>query len=110
MGLHAFMVKGTKGAGGEGEWHCRLAVKARLVLRDGTEVPVSALVDTGSEVNLVNKGLIENGHTKACGPEVRFCAANRQSMGKDHRQVSCDIVMVRPSQDKGVRTEVVCPD
>jgi hypothetical protein len=36
VGLHAFMVKGMKGARGEGEWHCRLAVKARLVLCDGT--------------------------------------------------------------------------
>ena len=99
------MVKGQ----GDSEWHCRLAVAACLVLKDGTEVPVSALVDTGSEVNLIREGLLEPRHTRPCGPEVRFCAVNKQPLGDVHRQVACQLVLNGTEQDTETPCQVSCP-
>ena len=109
MGLHAFMVKGGRVLREEGEWHCRLSVATSLILRDGTRVPITPLVDTGSEVNLIRKGLLDPAYTKVCGPEVHFCAVNKQSLGNYHRQFSCDIVLPGTVQDTGSHTELVCP-
>ena len=109
VGLHAFMVGGSETVGSGDKWHCRLAIAADLFLRDCTSVPVSALVDTGSEVNLIRKGLLDPSQTRACGPEVRFCAVNKQSLGKEHRQVSCEIAICGVTQDTCVAREVVCP-
>ncbi len=53
------MIQGEKK--GEEAWHRRLSVLARLILKDGTEVLVSALLDTGSEVNLIRRGLLDPG-------------------------------------------------
>ena len=103
------MVGGSETLRHEGKWHCRLSVAASLILRDGTVVPVSALVDTGSEVNLIRKGLLDLSQTKACGPEVRFCAVNKQSLGKEHRQVSCEIAIRGAARDTAVSKDVICP-
>ncbi len=56
------MVQGRTGEGeGEGgeALHCRLEVPVRLGMRDGTVVSTRALVDTGSKVNLVRRGLVD---------------------------------------------------
>jgi hypothetical protein len=84
-------------------------VPTPLVLRDGSEINILALVDTGSEVNIVRGGLIDPRHTSACGPEIHICAVNKQSLGRDHRRLSCDIVFLGFDQDTGARVELSCP-
>ncbi len=103
VGLQAFMLQGARGQDQECEWHCRLSVPTRLVLRDGSEINISALVDTGSEVNIVRRGLIDPRHTSACGPEIQFCTVNKQSLGRNHRRLSCDIILSGADQDTGAR-------
>jgi hypothetical protein len=91
------------------EYHCRLAVPVVLVMRDGTRVKVSVLVDTGSEVNLVRPGLLDDWHSRPCGPGVSFYAVNQQSLGGNHNQVSCDLIMQGVEQDTEERHELVFP-
>jgi hypothetical protein len=109
LGLQSFMLQGARGHDQECEWHCRLSVPARLVLRDGSEINILALVDTGSEVNIVRRGLVDPRHTSECGLEIHFCAVNKQSLGRNHRRLSCDIILSGVDQDKGARMEVRCP-
>ena len=94
---------------GEVEYHCRLAVPVTLVMRDGTRVKVSALVDTGSEVNLVRRGLLDDCHSRPCGPGVSFYALNQQLLGGNQRQVSCDLIMQVVEQDTEGRHKVGIP-
>jgi hypothetical protein len=103
------MLQGARGQDQECEWHCCLSVPTRLVLRDGSEINILALVDTGSEVNIICRGLIDHRHTSACGPEIHFCAVNKQSLGRNHRRLSCDIVFSGVDQDTGARVELRCP-
>ena len=93
----------------EVEYHCRLAVPVTLVMCDGTRVKVSALVDTGSEVNLVRRGLLDDRHSRPCGLGVSFYAVNQQSLGGNHRQVSCDLIMQGVEQDTEGRQKLVFP-
>ena len=88
------MLQGAQGQDQGCEWHCRLSVPTRLVLRDGSDMSILALVDTGSEVNIIRQGLIDPGYTSACGPEIHFCAVNKQSLGRNHRKLSCVIIPV----------------
>ncbi len=81
MGLRARVVReADSGDEGQVEYHCRLAVHVVLVMRDGTRVRVSALVDTGSEVKLVRWGLLDDRHSRPCGPGSSFYAVNQQSL------------------------------
>jgi hypothetical protein len=73
VGLRARVVREADvGDEGQVEYHCRLAVHVVLVMRDGTRVKVSALVETGSYVNLVRRGLLDDRHSRPCGPGVSF--------------------------------------
>ena len=76
-------------------------------MRDGTRVKVSALVDTGSEVNLVRRGLLDDCHSRPCWPGMSFYTVNQQSLGGNHRQVSCDLIMQVVEQDTEGRQELV---
>ena len=102
------MVRDGQGSG-NADWHCRLSVPACLVLCDGTTVYLSALVDAGSEANLIRRGLVHPSHTTPCGPEVKFCAVNQQSLGGNHRRVTGSMVMWGVEQDTGAKKEVSCP-
>ncbi len=108
VGLQAFMLQGARGLDQECEWHCRLSVPTRLVLRDRSEISILALVDTGSEVNIIRRGLIDPSHTSACGPEIHFFAVNKQSLGRNHQRLSCDIILSGFDQDTGARVELRC--
>ncbi len=64
---------------------------------------------SGSEVNIIRRGLIGPSHTTAFGPEIHFCLVNKQSLGRNHRRLSCDIILSGVDQDKGFRVEVRSP-
>ena len=72
-------------------------------------MPVSALVDTGSEVNLFRRGLVDNKFTKACGAHVGFFAANQQSLGGNHRRLSCEFLMEGVEVDSGSKQGYTFP-
>jgi hypothetical protein len=75
VGLRARVVREADGDGEvEVEYHCRLAVPVVLMMRNGTRVRVSALVDTGSEMNLVRCGLMDDQHSRPFVTEVSFYA------------------------------------
>ncbi len=70
---------------------------------------ILALVDTGSEVNIIRRGLIDPGHTSAFGPEIHFCAVNKQSLGQNYRRLSWGIILSGVDQDTGARVELRYP-
>ena len=72
-------------------------------------MPVSALVDTGSEVNLFRRGLVDNKFSKACGAHVGFFAANQQSLGGNHRRLSCEFLMEGVEVDSGSKQGYTFP-
>ena len=90
-------------------WHCRLALEGSLVVKDGVRFSVSALVDTGSEVNLVRKGLVDPKYLRPCGPEVSFVAVNKQGLGGNHNHLSCELSFQGCERDTKEKTTVVFP-
>ena len=59
---------------GEAEpaWHLHLRVPAVLDLGDGTLVELTALVDAGSEGNLIRRDLVDSRYTEASGLKWGF--------------------------------------
>ena len=80
---------------GEAEpaWHLHLRVPAVLDLGDGTLVELTALVDTGSEANLIRRDLVDSRYTESCGTKVGFWAVNNQSLGGNHRKLTCKLLI-----------------
>ena len=89
----------------EPAWHLHLRVPAVLDLGDGTLVELTALVDTGSEANLIRRDLVESRYTESCGTKVGFWAVNNQSLGGNHRKLTCKLLIEGVEVDtKGKRT------
>ena len=110
MGLRALVAVPQRGGDDAKEtWHCRLALEGSLVMKDGVRFSVSALVDTGSEVNLVRKGLVDPKYLRPCGPEVSFVAVNKQGLGGNHNRLSCELSFQGCERDTKEKTTVVFP-
>ena len=62
-------------------------------LGDGTLVELTALVDTGSEANLIRRDLVDSRYTESCGTKVGFWAVNNQSLGGNHRKLTCKLLI-----------------
>ena len=79
----------------------------RLTLRpsDGTLIPVDALVDTGAEVNLVRRGLVSDSCLHVGLRPVRILAANQMTLGGNHRQLSCDLLIA--GEDEGTHLPTI---
>ena len=108
MGLRALVAVPQRGGDDAKEtWHCRLALEGSLVVKDGVRISVSALVDTGSEVNLVRKGLVDHKCLRPCGPEVSFVAVNKQGLGGNHNRLSCELSFQGCERDTKEKTTVV---
>ena len=93
-GLRAYVITGDEEKGGDFSGihrHKRLSLRAILRGSDGKDVPVEALVDTGSEVNLVRRGLIANECFQQSRPDLRLVGINQVSLGGGHREVRCKI-------------------
>ena len=106
MGLRASVVRPVEVGETETTWHYHLRVPVVMCLEDGTQNNITALVDTGSEVNLIRRGLVENHYTTDCGPKVKFWAVNQQSLGGNHRRLGCQLVLQGTEVDTRVRVRV----
>ena len=60
-----------------------LAVGIRA--RDGTVVQIQALVDTGSDINLIRRNLVPAFCLDQCARHMQIMAANNMDMGGNHR-------------------------
>ena len=56
-------------------------------MHDGFELDVIALVDTGSEVNLIRRNLIPEKYLLPPREKVLLKAANQTGLGGGHREV-----------------------
>ena len=71
LSCHAFPVSQ------EGQTPARLLLKVQLQIPLGPVLDLTALVDTGAEVNIIRRGLVPDIHFTPSFQPVRFLAANQ---------------------------------
>ena len=54
-------------------------------------IPVQVLVDTGSEVNLLRKGLVPDRYFRQASVPMRFVAAKQTTVSGGQREVKCNL-------------------
>ena len=64
----------------------KLLIQARIRARDGAEFPVRVLVDTGSEVNLIKRGIMGSNYWHEPPRRVILSAVNQQDLGGHHKE------------------------
>ena len=87
----------------------KLVVHAILCLADGSRVEVSALVDTGAEVNLVRQKSLAPRYFRESDKPKRFLTADQGVMQGGRDEVVCDFVLWGTNMFTGRTTKVVCP-
>ena len=87
----------------------KLVVHAIICLADKTELEVSALVDTGAEVNLIRRNFLDPRYFFHSSRPKRFLTADQGVMQGGLNEVSCDFVLWGTNMETGRTTKVVCP-
>ena len=87
----------------------RLLLQAQVECPSGKRVSVVALVDTGCEVNLVRRGLIQESEFSVTRNPLRFLAANKTVVPGGDRELECTLVFTGLDQDTKVATPVSIP-
>ena len=87
----------------------KLLMQVTLRMRDGSELDIRALVDTGSEVNLVRRGLVPYHLFRASARPKRFVTASHAVLEGGTEEVPCDLIMAGVDVDTRQKAEVVCP-
>ena len=62
-------------------------------MHDGFELEVIALVDTGSEVNLIRRNLLPDKYLQPPREKVLLKAANKTGLGGGHNEVKGNLVV-----------------
>ena len=70
-----------------------LRVKMQAELEDGATVDLEVLVDTGSEVNIVRRGIINTHLFRESTRPVRFLTASSSIMEGGQREVACQMLI-----------------
>jgi hypothetical protein len=87
----------------------KLIIEIFLRFADGSEVKADALVDTGAEISLVRKGLVDNKYFRRSNKPKRFVTANEGILDGGLMEVPCDLIFwgvcLRTDRPVGV----VCP-
>ena len=65
----------------------RLLVSVGLQLSNGMQIPIKMLVDTGSQVNLIKKGIVHDSLFRVSKNPVKFIAANQQVVSGGQREL-----------------------
>jgi len=87
----------------------RLVVQVVLRLGDGLQIPIMALVDTGAEVNLLRKGLVDERDFVESDRPRRFVTANQELMDGGLVEVPCTLFMEGVDMDTGRQVWAECP-
>ena len=87
----------------------RLLVRGTLRLANGSGLEILALVDTGPEVNLVRKGLLDERHFNRTRNPKRFVAADQGIMEGGLLELPCELLLQGTDVDTGRATQVACP-
>ena len=87
----------------------RLVVRATLRLQEGATMVVSALVDTGAELNLFRKGLIGERFLRRAEKPKTFVAANKEVMVGGSMEAPCDVVLFGRDMETGLEEEQAYP-
>ena len=80
----------------------KLIVNAIVCLADGTELPLKVLVDTGAEVSLIRRGLVDAKFFRESDCPRNFVTADLTRMEGGSREVPCEIVMAGLDTGNGV--------
>jgi hypothetical protein len=80
-----------KGLGPES--HILMFVQSVLRTRDGKEIPVKAVVDTGAEVNLVRRGLLDGEYLHAPSKYLALTGINQDLISGGYLEFSGKILM-----------------
>ena len=94
---------------GETKPQLRLVIRAQLCLDDGSQVNVSALVDTGAEVSLIRQGLVPRQFLRRSLKPKRFIVANQMTMDGGMMEMPCNLVLEGTDVDTSGERKVVCP-
>ena len=71
--------------------HTRLLIPATIELWDGVEKNVNVFIDTGSEVNLVRKGLVPSSYFSPAKKPLELWAANAACLSGGKMEVTFNI-------------------
>ena len=87
----------------------KLTIALTMKLANGEEVRALALVDTGAEVNLVRRGLVDEGLFRRSENPRRLVVANQSDMVGGLMEVECELQMKGSDVDTGESLVVACP-
>ena len=87
----------------------KLIIEGVLRLQDGSEVPVSALIDTGAEISLIRKGLVDGKYFHQSSRPKKFLTANEGVLDGGLEEVPCDVVMWGKCCATNENFGVMCP-
>ena len=87
----------------------RLTLKVSLTPHGGPAVDLSALVDTGAEVNIIRPGLVEDIYFRSPNRVARLVAANQTTLSGGRRELDCVLTMYGVESDTRVHTPIDLP-
>ena len=76
---------------------------------DGAEYPISALIDTGAEINLLRQGLLPPHYFSLSPNPRRFVTAGQAQMAGGKLEVSCGVILQGTNIVTQKVQKIVCP-
>ena len=86
----------------------KLMVAVKLRMADGEVFDMSALIDTGAEVNLVRRGLVASKYFKRALKRRRFVTANRTILTGGAVEVPCELLLHGVDMDTSEEVRLSC--
>ena len=87
----------------------RLYIPLRMEMDSGYSVEVTALVDTGCEMNLVKVGLIPDNFFHKAPHPVNFVAANKTAVPGGRKELCCTLRLNGVDLDTSLHTSIQLP-
>ena len=86
-----------------------LLIPIVVLTRDGKRQKVTAMVDTGADVCLVQRNLFDNQYLVPTKHQIVIKAANQQGLGGNHRELVGKLIISGVDQDTRTEREVLLP-
>ena len=87
----------------------RLLIRAKIRLVDGINKWVTALIDTGAKVNLIQRVLVDQKYFKPSLKKGLFVTANKGVMRGGQEDVPCELIIGGQDVNTGERVNISCP-
>ena len=103
------LVQHTVGESLNDKYPVRLTIKVKLQLPSGPSLDLTALVDTGAEVNIIRPGLVDNIHFRPSKRRLHFVAANQTTLAGGRRELAGALIFDGVDNDTKAHTPVTLP-